>query len=51
MDKEYYDIQEVINAGCTLEPIKCRHCGHIGEVVFSQAAEDGYCQICGEWQL
>ena len=47
---EEYDVQDVIDAGCTLEPIKCRLCGHVGEVVFNQYIGDGYCQVCGEWQ-
>lgn len=49
--KEYYDIQDVIDAECTLEPVKCRNCGVIGEVTFDQIVHDGYCAICGYWQL
>lgn len=46
-----YDIQDTIAAGYTLEPMKCRHCGHIGEVTYNQAVHDGHCAWCGEWQL
>ncbi|NQS88499.1 hypothetical protein HQ584_01735 [Patescibacteria group bacterium] len=51
MEKKYYDIQDVINAGYNLTPLKCRHCGHIGEVIFLQYIGDGQCSMCGEWQL
>ena len=50
MEKEY-DIQDVINAGYTLEPIKCRFCGQLGEVTFNQQIGDGLCGYCGKWQL
>lgn len=46
-----YDVQDVINAGCTLEPLKCRACGKVGEVTFNQAVGDASCAYCGEWQL
>tara|TARA_Y100000310_G_scaffold56232_1_gene51608 strand:+ start:33259 stop:33438 length:180 start_codon:yes stop_codon:yes gene_type:complete len=45
-----YDVQDVINAGFTLEPIKCRYCGSL-EVVYNQAIVDASCQDCGKWQL
>ena len=51
MEKEYYDIQDIINAGFTLFPIKCRNCSYIGEVTFNQHIGDGLCEKCGEWQL
>ena len=51
MDKEYYDVQDVINAGFNLEPLKCRHCGHIGETTFHQYIGDALCEMCGQWQL
>lgn len=50
-DKKSYDIQDQINAEYTLEPLKCRACGKVGEVVFDQAVGDASCQHCGEWQL
>lgn len=46
-----YDVQDVINAECTLEPMKCRHCGKIGEVTFHQYVGDAYCAECGKWQI
>jgi len=45
-----YDVQDVVNAGCTLEPIKCRFCGSL-EVVYLQYVGDATCQECGRWQL
>ena len=50
MPKEFYDVQDVINAECTLEPIKCRNCGSL-EVTFNQYIGDAQCAMCGEWQL
>lgn len=46
---EGYDVQDVINAECTLEPIVCRFCGS-EEVTFNQGIGDGYCATCGQWQ-
>ncbi len=46
-----YDVQDVIDAEITLEPMKCRHCGTIGEVTFNQKIADAYCAVCGKWQL
>ncbi len=48
--KEQFDVQDVIDAGYTLEPLVCRACGSI-ETVFNQAIGDAYCETCGEWQL
>ena len=45
-----YDVQDVINAGYNLEPIKCRKCASL-EVTFNQAMNDAHCAECGEWQL
>ena len=45
-----YDIQDVIDAECNLEPIKCRNCESL-EVIFDQYTNDAICPICGEWQL
>ena len=45
-----YDIQDVLNAGCTLEPLVCRNCGST-EVTFSQYVGDAQCANCGRWQL
>ena len=50
-EKKVYTIYDTIHAQITLEPMKCLHCGHIGEVVFNKKVADGYCQICGKWQL
>jgi ribosomal protein S27E len=49
-EKEFYDVQDVINAGFNLEPMKCRNCGSL-EVTFSQYIGDAQCAMCGEWQL
>ncbi len=48
--KEQFDVQDVINAGCTLEPMICRVCGSL-EVTFNQRIGDAYCESCGHWQL
>ena len=45
-----YTAQDVIAAEHSLEPLKCIHCGHIGEVTFLQYVGDGQCGICGKWQ-
>ncbi|MFW6016180.1 MAG: hypothetical protein ACOCRK_07050 [bacterium] len=45
-----YTVNDIKKAECTLEPIKCKHCNHVGEVVYNQTIGDGYCQICGKWQ-
>ena len=50
MDKAY-DVQDVIDAEITLEPMKCRHCKAVGETTFNQEIGDAYCAVCGEWQL
>jgi len=49
--KKSYDVQDVINAEYTLEPIKCRHCGVVGETTFYQYMGDAHCALCGKWQL
>lgn len=51
MEKEVYDIQDVINAEILLTPIKCRYCGHVGEVEYNQKLADGQCGMCGQWQI
>lgn len=45
-----YDVQDVIDAGYTLKPLKCRKCGSL-DVVFNQGIGDAYCEMCGTWQL
>lgn len=45
-----FDVQEVINAECNLEPLKCRFCRSL-EVTFHQYIGDAYCAECGKWQL
>ena len=45
-----YDIQDIFDAECTLEPLKCRKCGSL-EVVFLKGVMDAYCENCGRWQL
>lgn len=48
--KTKFDVQDVIDAECNLEPIECRYCESI-EVTFHQYIGDGYCENCGKWQL
>jgi hypothetical protein len=48
--KEQFDVQDVIDAGCTLEPLVCRSCQST-KVMFNQAIGDAYCATCGHWQL
>lgn len=50
-DRKFYTVQDVINAEINLEPLRCIHCGHVGEVTFHQYLGDGYCAMCGRWQL
>lgn len=45
-----YDVQDVINAECNLEPLRCRFCGSL-EVTYLQYVGDATCGACGEWQL
>ena len=45
-----YDVQDVINAGYNLEPLKCRYCESL-EVTYMQYIGDAQCSGCGEWQL
>ena len=44
-----YSVEQVKQAGFTLDPIKCHYCGSL-EVVFMQYIGDGHCEECGEWQ-
>ena len=46
-----YTVHEVIAAECTLEPLRCIHCGNVGEVTFLQSPGDAHCAVCGKWQL
>ncbi len=48
--KEQYTVYDMINAGCTLEPIVCLFCKS-QEVMFDQYVGDALCTNCGEWQL
>lgn len=42
-----YTVHDVLKAGYTLQPLRCVHCGKVGEVVFHQYIGDGCCQECG----
>lgn len=44
-----YTINDILKAGCTLDPLKCVHCQSL-EVTFDQHIKDAYCANCGEWQ-
>ena len=50
-DEKSFDVQDVIDAEITLEPIKCRHCDTIGETTYYNSMKDAYCAVCGRWQL
>ncbi len=50
-EQKTYTVQDVINAEYLLYPLRCIHCGYVDEVVYHQYIGDGYCQICGKWQL
>ena len=50
-DNKVCDVQDVINAGFNLEPLKCRWCDTVGETTFNQKIGDAHCEACGEWQL
>ena len=50
-EEQFYDINDVIEAEITLEPMKCCHCNVIGETSYYDYAGDAYCAICGFWQL
>ena len=49
-DEKNYDVFDVINAECNLEPMVCLKCGS-NEVTFEQYVGDAYCTECGTWQL
>ena len=49
--KKIYDVQDVINAEFNLHPLKCRHCGCVGETTYHQHVGDALCEVCGKWQL
>lgn len=51
LEKEVFTVHDIIEAGFNLEPLKCLHCNHVGEVIWDQYVVDGYCQSCGRWQL
>jgi len=45
-----YDVQDVVNAECNLEPLKCRFCDSL-EVTYYQYSGDAHCAMCGKYQL
>ena len=49
--QQTYDAQDIIDAGYTLEPLKCRFCGDAQEVTFHQYVGDALCEKCGKWQF
>ena len=51
MDKQSYDVQDVIDAGYTLEPLKCRFCASEHDVTYNQYVNDALCEVCGKWQI
>jgi hypothetical protein len=50
MTEKSYTTQDIIDAGCMLEPLKGIHCGTVGEVTYLQYIGDGQCGVCGAWQ-
>lgn len=50
IEETVYDVQDVIDVGYTLEPLRCRFCGS-HEVTFYQYIGDAFCETCGSWQL
>lgn len=51
MEEKSFTVHDVIGSEVNLEPLKCLHCGAVGEVTFFQGIGDAQCGICGEWQL
>jgi len=49
MAKLSYTINDVLQAGCNLEPLHCLNCGSL-EVIFDQGVGDAICQDCCAWQ-
>lgn len=49
MSKKYYSVEDVQQAGCTLEPMQCIYCTS-EEVIYNQYVEDACCERCGNWQ-
>jgi hypothetical protein len=49
--EEVYTVQDILDRGYNLTPLKCVHCGHVGEVVFLQYIGDGLCEMCGKYQI
>lgn len=50
-EHQCFTVQDVITAQCTLQPLKCVHCGNSEEVTFNQYIGDAYCENCGNWQV
>ena len=50
MEKEFYDVQDILDRGYNLQPLRCRYCGSL-EVDFNFGIGDAYCSNCGKWQL
>jgi len=48
---KYYDVSDVQRAEFTLEPLKCRKCKKVGNVIYLQGVGDAQCENCGSWQL
>ena len=48
--KETFTVEDVLEAGFTLEPLICKYCGS-RYVIFNQGVGDAYCEECGKWQL
>ena len=48
--EKIYTVKDIQAVGYMLEPLKCLHCGYIGEVTYLQYINDGQCGVCGKWQ-
>lgn len=51
INKTSFDVQDIIDVGYNLYPLKCRNCGSETEVTFYQYLHDAHCEACGSWQL
>lgn len=46
-----YTIHDILKVGYNLEPLKCIHCGYVGETTYNQYINDAFCGMCGKWQI
>jgi uncharacterized paraquat-inducible protein A len=51
MVHKFFDVSDVRRAQINLEPLKCRKCRQVGNVIYLQGVGDAVCENCGAWQL